>query len=151
MRTDQVLDAVAARRRADERARRTRHPGLVVLNAVMAVAAWSGVVMLVLGQGRLGEDVESRLPMGSQALGGVALMFAVALPTTVAAVLAWRGGPSAAQACVFSGGLLVAWIVLELAVLRTVSWLQPVCAVYGGLLLVLGLAAPTSRSGRGTG
>ena len=151
MRTGSVLDPVAARRRADVRARLTRHPWLAALDAVMAAAAWAGVVLLVTGRSGLSDDLVSRLPMGSSALGGVALMFAVALPMSVAAVLAFRGGPFAAEMTLVSGLLLVGWVVVELAVIRTVSWLQPACAVYGGLLVVLGLAASPERHGSGVG
>ena len=151
MRTGSVLDPVAARRRADERARSTRHRWLAVLDAVMAVAAWVGVVLLVTGASGMSADVVSRMPLGSSALGGAALMFAVALPMSVAAVLAFRGGPYAAEMTLVSGLLLVGWIVVELSVIRTVSWLQPICAVYGGLLVVLGLAATPERHGGGAG
>lgn len=145
MRSNPVVDPAAARHSADERARLSRHPWLAALDAVMAVAAWTGVGLLVSGRSGLSESLTSRLPLGSTVLGGVGLMFAVALPMSVAAVLAFRGGPSAAEMTMAAGLLLVAWIVLELVVLRTVSWLQPVCAVYGGLLVVLGIADSPER------
>jgi hypothetical protein len=39
---------------------------------------------------------------------------------------------------VTAGLALVGWIVVEVAFIRTFSWMQPVCAAYGALLAGLG-------------
>jgi hypothetical protein len=43
-----------------------------------------------------------------------------------------------------AGWLLVAWIMIEVAFIRTFSSLQPICAVMGGVLVIL--ARRTVRS-----
>jgi hypothetical protein len=104
----------------------------------MAVAAYAGVVGLMTGVLDMGTLLNGRLPLRSPVLGAFALLVIVALPMTVAAVAAWRGLPWADPAVVTAGLALVGWIVVEVAFIRTFSWMQPVCAAYGALLAGLG-------------
>jgi hypothetical protein len=115
-----------------------RHHGIAALAGLMAVAAYAGVVGLMTGVLDMGTLLNGRLPLGSPVLGGLALLLIVALPMTVAAVAAWRGLPWADAGVVVAGLALVGWIVVEVAFIRTFSWMQPVCAVYGALLAGLG-------------
>jgi hypothetical protein len=115
-----------------------RHRGIALLAGLMAVAAYAGVVGLMTGVLDMGTLLNGRLPFGSPVLGGLALLVIVALPMTVAAVAAWRGLPWAEAAVVTAGLALVGWIVVEVAFIRTFSWMQPVCAAYGALLAGLG-------------
>jgi ABC-type antimicrobial peptide transport system permease subunit len=109
------------------------------LAAVMAVGAAAGAVGLWSGSIDFGEEITARLPWGSALVAGTALLVVVALPMTLAAVAAWRGNPRAPQLLLLAGLLLVGWIVVEVAFIRSFSWLQPVCAVWGALVAVLGL------------
>ena len=70
---------------------------------------------------------------------------------TIAAVAAWRGPPWADAAVVLAGLALDGWIVVEVAVIRTFSWMQPVCAGYGALLAVLGWRSARSAGAPGHG
>jgi hypothetical protein len=115
-----------------------RHREIALLAGLMAVAAYAGVVGLMTGVLDMGTLLNGRLPFGSPVLGGLALLVIVALPMTVAAVAAWRGLPWAEAAVVTAGLALVGWIVVEVAFIRTFSWMQPVCAAYGALLAGLG-------------
>jgi hypothetical protein len=110
----------------------TLHRGaLTTLTALVAVWAYAGAVGIIGGGIDFGPTVNDRLPWQSTALAGVALLLGVAVPMTLAAVAVWRGTPHAASAAVLAGLMLVGWIVVQLAVIRTFSWLQPVCVLLG--------------------
>ena len=51
------------------------------------------------------------------------------------------GHPYAHLVSVAAGLTLVAWIVVELVFLRSLSWLQPFCALWGVLVAGLGWRA----------
>ena len=107
--------------------------------AGMSLAAVSGVVGLAGGGIDFGPTITGRLPWHSPALAAVALGLVVAAPMGTAAVLGWRRSPRTPDAAILAGLALIGWIVVETAVIRTVSWLQPVCLAYGGVVLTLGL------------
>ena len=109
-----------------------------VLAGVMAVAAAAGAVGLWAGGIDFGEEVTARLPWGSTLLAGTALLLVVAVPMGLAAVAAWRAAPRAPELLVVAGLLLVAWIAVELAFIRSLSWLQPVCLVWGLVVALWG-------------
>jgi hypothetical protein len=127
------------------------HRGIAALAGFMAVAAYAGVVGLMTGVLDMGTLINGRLPFSSPVLGSLALLLIVALPMTAAAVAAWRGLPWADAAVVLAGLALVGWIVVEVAFIRTFSWMQPVCAVYGALLAGLGWRSARSASAPGHG
>jgi hypothetical protein len=131
--------------------RARRHRGIAALAAFMAIAAYAGVVGLMAGVLDMGTLVNGRLPFSSPVLGGLALLLIVALPMTAAAVAAWRGLPWASAAAVLAGLALIGWIVVEVAFIRTFSWMQPVCAVYGALLAGLGWRSARSAAPHGHG
>ncbi|MCG8915553.1 hypothetical protein L6E12_07120 [Actinokineospora sp. PR83] len=117
----------------------------VTATGFMALWALAGAVGLAGGGLDLGAEVEQRLPFGSPALAGLALLVVVGLPMTWTAVLTWRWSPSATTAVRAAGALLVAWIVVETAVIREVHWLQPVCLAYGLALVALGRRSARAR------
>jgi hypothetical protein len=79
----------------------------------------------------MGETVTDRIPFHSTLFGGLALALFVALPMTVAACLAATGAPRTAEATMPAGALLVGWIVVQVLIIRTFSWLQPAMALTG--------------------
>lgn len=120
---------------------RMRPWGYAVLAAVeagMAVAAAAGAVGLVGGGIDFGEPIHSRLPLGSYPLAGVALALLVAVPMGAAAVAAWRRDREAAKWAIVAGAVLVGWIAVEVAFIRTYSWMQPVCLAWGAAVLATG-------------
>lgn len=111
---------------------------LASLTGLIAVSAYAGAVALATGMTGLGTVVEERLPFGSPVFAGVALALIVAVPMTVATRQAAIGGPRTTNAAITAGVLLVGWIVIELAVIRTFSWLQPTLAAAGAGVLLPG-------------
>lgn len=123
---------------------------LSVVCGLMCLAAVAGAIGLAGGGIDLGPAVTSRLPADSPVLAAVALGTVVALPMGAAAVAGWRRSSWTADLAILAGAALIGWIAVELAVIRTFSWLQPACAVYGAVVLALGVLLRrrgASRSG----
>lgn len=117
--------------------------------AGMFLAAVSGAVGLAGGGIDFGPTITGRLPWHSPVLAAMALGLVVAAPMGTAAVLGWRRSQRAPDAAILAGLALIGWIVVETVVIRTVSWLQPACLAYGGLVLALGFLL--RRNGRADG
>ena len=110
--------------------------GLAGLNALAAFAGAWGLMSGALG---LDATATSRLPSDSPVLGGLALALLVGVPNLV---LAWWGfvrHPWAAAGAVVVGAGMILWIVVELAFIRELSFLQPVYVMVGALMIVAGL------------
>ena len=105
----------------------------------MSLAAVAGVIGLAGGGLDLGPAMTSRIPGASPVLGAVALGVVVAVPMGVAAVAGWRRSPRTADLAILAGTALIGWIVVEIAFIQAFSWLQPLCAAYGVMVVVLGL------------
>jgi hypothetical protein len=116
-------------------AARTR--AVVALEVLLAVSAVAGSVGLATGSLSMGET-ERQLPFHSPVLGGIALAAIVAVPAIVAAVAALRRRPWARSAHLVTGILLMAWIVLETAVIGLSSPLQPIMFAWGAAIIGLG-------------
>jgi hypothetical protein len=115
-----------------------RRKTLALTAGATAVAAWAGAAGLATGTLSLGAKLTARLPFESPVLGGSALAAIVALPFTVLAVLAWRTDRRTGFGAAAAGTLLIGWIVVELAFIRAVSFLQPVCVLVGVLFVLVG-------------
>ena len=106
--------------------------------ATVTVAALAGAAGLVFGFNALPTALEHRLPFRSPVVGGVALALIVAVPFAVLAVLVWRRDPRWHVASVACGITLVGWIGVELAVIRQLSVLHPMCAAVGAAFVWFG-------------
>jgi hypothetical protein len=124
--------------RGPRRTRGLRQRVLAGLALVMAIAALGGALGLVSGAVDLGSTVDRRLPFDSPVFGGAALTAVVAVPMAVTAWMAWRAHPRAARTSELAAVMLVAWIGVQLLLIRQFSFLQPICAGVG--LVVLALA-----------
>jgi hypothetical protein len=111
---------------------------LVLYLGFVAASAWIGVVGLIFGLLPVSRPLAARLPLHSPVLGGIALTCVVAIPATVVTLLAARGHRRTADALTLVGLLLVGWIVVEAAVVREFSPLQPVYLLAGMGLILLG-------------
>jgi hypothetical protein len=101
-----------------------RRTGLAVYAAFVAVSAYGGTLGLMTGVLDMGHKLNQRLPLHSPVLGGIALALLVGLPATTVALLAWRRDRRTDLASVVAGVLLVGWIVVEIAFIREISFLQ---------------------------
>jgi hypothetical protein len=119
---------------------------VAVVCGLMALAAVAGVVGLAGGGIDFGPAITARLPWHSPGVAAAALGVVVALPMGSAAVAGWRRSPLTSDAAVLAGLALIVWIVVEIAVIRAFSWLQPACLAYGALVLTLGLRLRRSES-----
>jgi hypothetical protein len=120
------------------RAERPLRIGTAVLTGLIALSAYAGVVGLVGGGLSFGETINARLPYGSLFLGGIALLFFVAAPMTVAAVVSLRDLRRAGDVVMGAGLLLVAWIAIELAFIKSYSWFHPTYLALGILVVLCG-------------
>ncbi|MBJ8346982.1 hypothetical protein [Antrihabitans sp. YC2-6] len=105
-----------------------------------AILAFAGAAGLILGVLDVGDEAAHRIPFDSPALAGIALVLIVGVPMTATAWLAISGDPRAATAAIGSGLLLVAWIAVQIAIIKELSLLQPSFVTVGVLLEMFGLA-----------
>lgn len=115
-------------------ARRWLQIGTAALTGIIALSAYAGVVGLVGGGISLGEIINARLPFHSVFLAGMALLFFVAAPMTFAAVACIRDLRYASELVIGAGLLLVTWIAVELAFIKSYSWFHP---TYLGLAILV--------------
>lgn len=123
--------------------------GLAVLAGFVAVAALGGAAALAFGAIDMGEVINGRLPWHSPALGGLALALFVAVPMAAVAVSAAAGNAHVGELAMAAGGLLVGWIGVQLVVIRTFSWLQPVMVAAGLAVFAMGLLLRTHSAQHG--
>ena len=93
--------------------------------ALVAASAFGGAVGLASGALDLGATLNDRLPFDSPVVAGAALAVVVGAPMAFAAIDAWKGTVRADVMALSAGTLLTGWIVVEVAVIRSFSWLQP--------------------------
>ncbi|WP_439657858.1 hypothetical protein ACSHWB_36480 [Lentzea sp. HUAS TT2] len=136
----------------DTRAKRIAHPWINLFAGAIALSAWAGAAGLATGVLDFGPAITARLPLHSGALAAAGLSLVVALPMTLAAWLCGRNHPQWRLVTAAAGALLVGWILMQVAVIRTFSWLQPLMATAGIVVVVCAIArrdrfqGPRSRS-----
>ncbi len=121
-----------------ESLRLRRRLGISVFAGLIALSAYAGAFGLITGWLSLDDTAAARLPFGSPVLGGIALTVIVGVPTTWLAWLAWRSDPRTDAVALLSGGLLIGWILVELAFIREFSFFHPTYLVVGLILIWLG-------------
>jgi len=114
----------------------TRRTLAALLILVSANAVYGGIGLMVDGLG-MPSDWLLSTPFDSWLLPGLALLITVALPQLVVAVVVITWHPRAAFAGLAAGAALVAWIVVQVLVLRRYFFLQPVIAGIGLVELAL--------------
>ncbi len=119
--------------------KRSLRPAVAVLAGLIAVQAYGGAIGLVAGFVDFGPQITARLPFGSPLLAAIALAVIVAVPMTIAAWQLAAGHPRAWLTATAAGGLLVGWIAMQVVVIQSFSWLQPVMVFAGVLVLAFGL------------
>lgn len=112
--------------------------GEALLAAFVAVSAFGGALGLMFGAIDFGATTTGRLPFDSPVFAGIALAVVVGLPALAAAWFAARNEDRTDASAVVAGLALMAWIVVELATIRSFSWLQPLYFVLGAGMFALG-------------
>ena len=100
-------------------------------SAAVAVPAVGGAVSLASGTIDMGETITERFPWQSVELAGLALFVCVAVPFAALAVLTSARSPRTPRATTAVGLLLVTWIIVQLLVIRTLSFFHPLYVAIG--------------------
>jgi hypothetical protein len=117
------------------------------LEVLLAVGAYAGALGLIMGGVDLGE-AEARLPFGSMAFGGWALLVVNGLVPTVVVIGALQRRAWAPAGHVLVGAALVGWIVVQVGFLGwPPHWLQVLYLAWGGVILGLGRRLVRSPDG----
>jgi hypothetical protein len=114
-------------------------PALAAVEAFVAIGAVYGSIMLISDAWRLDHAMLRHLPVDSWVLPGVALAVLIAVPNLFAGILVTINHPVARTVSLLAGGVLVGWIIGQLALIQQYFFLQPVMGISGPL--TLGLAA----------
>jgi hypothetical protein len=112
---------------------------LVGLEVALAVAALAGSIALVGGGTDLGGAVDD-LPWDSALFGGLALAVVNTLVPGVVAYGELARQPWARAGHLVVGVALVSWILVQVAIIGPISWMQPFCLLWGALIFGLGVA-----------
>ena len=115
-----------------------RRPALAAGSGLVAFGAFGGGVSLMVGWIDIGDSLSERLPFSSPVFGGLALMLIVGLPFSMVCRRAWVGDRRAGVTAFVAGVLLVGWIIVQLAFIRSVSFLHPMFLVIGVCFTMIG-------------
>ena len=113
------------------------------------VLAFAGAIGVIGGGTGFGTEIEQRLPWDSPVMAGVALALVVGVPTLAAAYALWRSLPRAALTTLIAGVMLVAWIAVQVVVIREFHVLQIVFGLIGLYLAATGWHLAGIRTDRG--
>jgi hypothetical protein len=91
-----------------------------------------------IGDSRRSLVINARLPFESPQFAGGALFVVVGLPMVTAAFAAWRGSRRDDLWAASAGALLMGWIVVEIGVIQSFSWLQPTLFAFGAAIAFAG-------------
>jgi hypothetical protein len=128
-------------------ARRGWHPwALAGLDGLTGAAALYGGAGLIRDGFGMPDGWLAGTPLTGWVLPGVALLIGVAVPQLAAVALIGAGARPGLAAAYLGGLLLVAWIAVQLLILRRYFFLQPVIAGIGAVEVLL--AWRWQRSGR---
>ena len=131
---DPIVEACKANRTPREECRAKIYPLVVACMRRQATA-----VGLASGTMNLGKAINHRLPFHSPVLAAVALGLIVGVPMALGAATSLAGRPGAGGVAIRAGVLLMAWIVVEMALIRSFSILQPIFFLAGVSIVLVGI------------
>lgn len=114
---------------------------LLVLEVLLSVGAFGGAYYLIANaHDAMTPEALARLPFSTWVVPGLLLAACVAAPAAAVAYGCATGRPYAHPGHPLLGLALMGWIVVQVAVIGPVSWLQPAMFAWGLVLLTLGAA-----------
>ncbi|MFN8051053.1 MAG: hypothetical protein U0Q22_06435 [Acidimicrobiales bacterium] len=122
-----------------------RYRGIVIGAVLVSVSAVGGAIGLATGELTLGHELDQRLPFASPVFGGVALGLVVAVPFFLLALAAMNGDARTGILSILVGVSLIAWLAVELAFIRELSFFHPLFGVVGVLFVLAGRGAMAQR------
>jgi hypothetical protein len=84
-------------------------------------------------------------PFHDYFLPGLVLFFVVGGAMGVAAIALLTGTRIARSAALVAGAIVLAWILVQVSIIGYVSWMQPVTAIGGVVVLLLAWRLPASQ------
>jgi hypothetical protein len=114
-----------------------------LLLAIVALNAFGGGYYGLAGAEGVPREWLARSPFDDYLLPSLFLLFVVGGTFLGAAIAVFTGLPAAKRLVAGAGVVVIAWIAAEVAIIGAVSWLQPVMALVGVLVLMLAYAMPT--------
>lgn len=123
----------------DKNARWVWRSVLALISGAIAIWASAGAAGVATGLIELGAVVDSRLPWDSAPFAAVMLALSVGVPMAATSWLAGHDRRSYPGIAIAAGSAAIAWILIQLAVIRTVSWVQPLCVGLSVIVVILGL------------
>jgi hypothetical protein len=115
---------------------------LVAVEGFVALGAVYGSILLITDAWQLDREMLRQLPVDTWVVPGVALAVLVAVPNLIAGVLAAIGHRWALKVSMVTGGVLVGWIIVQIAVIQQFFYLQPVMGICGLLTIILACLLP---------
>jgi len=118
--------------------RRQRELAIAALGAVTAVNAIGGSIYGLSGAANVPREWLQGSPFRDYRLPSLILGTAVAGSSGAAAIAAWRASNRAGPAAIAAGTVLTGWIGAQVAIIGRRSFLQPLMAGVGVVLVGLG-------------
>lgn len=110
---------------------------LTAILAAGAVNALAGGVYGLLGAKGIPRSWLDGSPFHDYFVPSLILVVVVGGALSAAAIAVWRGARNANVIATAAGVITIGWIVVQLAIIGFVSWLQPFVAVMGITILAL--------------
>ncbi len=120
---------------------------LGLLLAFAALNAFGGGYYAMSGAEGVPTEWLAGSPFHDYYVPGLFLFFVVGGAFGVAAVAVLTGIPAARAAAMLAGAIVLAWLAVQLSIIGYVSWMQPVTAIGGVLVLLLAWKLPASTRG----
>src|SRR5581483_10712162 len=125
--------------------------GLAALLGFGALNAFGGGYFALSGAPGVPRQWLSGTPFADYFVPGLVLLVVVGGAFLAAAIAVARASPLARPTAIAAGGIVLGWLLVELLMIGYVSWMQPVTAAAGVLLLVLAWFLPSPPRGHQAG
>jgi len=112
---------------------------LIVVEILLALNAIGGGIYGLRGAPEVPRALLQHTPFESYVIPGLFLLIVVGGAMVTAAATVLLRPRRGAWASLIAGAILILWIIVQVAMIGYLSWLQPICLVLGILICVLAL------------